>query len=88
MTLLFNNEYKDEINFCYLFGSYAKGKATSTSDVDLYLSSSLSGIRFVGLIEKIRTLLKKKIDLIRDSELENNIELIQEIFKYGIKIYG
>ena len=27
LTSLFDNEYKDEIDFCYLFGSYAKGLA-------------------------------------------------------------
>lgn len=58
------------------------------SDADLYISSSLTGLRFVGLIEKIRQILCKKVDLIRSSELENNIELVNEILKDGIKIYG
>lgn len=88
VTSLFDNEYKDEINFCYLFGSYAKGIAKENSDVDLYVSSSLTGIRFVGLIEKLRQTLHKKVDLLRESELKNNIELVNEIMKGGIKIYG
>ena len=62
--------------------------AKGNSDVDLYISSSLTGLRFVGLIEKIRQTLCKKVDLIRSSELENNIELVNEILKVGIKIYG
>lgn len=85
---LFDKEYKDQINFCYLFGSYASGKANPQSDVDLYVCSSLSGLNFVGLIEKIRRTLHKKVDLIRSSELVNNIELVNEIMKKGIKIYG
>ena len=85
---LFDNEYKEQIDFCYLFGSYAKGSANEKSDVDLYVSSSLSGLRFVGLIEKLRQTLHKKVDVIRSSELENNIELVNEIMKGGIKIYG
>ena len=30
-----------EVNFCYLFGSYAKGRATETSDVDLLISTNV-----------------------------------------------
>ena len=85
---VFDNLFQGEIEFCYLFGSYAKGLANEKSDVDLYVSSSLSGLRFVGLIEKLRQTLHKKVDVIRSSELENNIELVNEIMKGGIKIYG
>lgn len=88
ITILFNDEYKNQIEFCYVFGSYAKGCPKENSDVDLYISSSLQGLRFVGLIEKLRQTLHKKVDLIRSSELENNIELVNEILKDGIKIYG
>ena len=46
---------KYDVNFCYLFGTYAKGKATPTSDVDLLLSANVNGLRFYGLVEEIRT---------------------------------
>lgn len=85
---LFDNEYKGEVDFCYLFGSYAKGIAKENSDVDLYVSSSLTGFKFVGLIERTRQILHKKIDMLRSSEILNNIDLINEIMKEGIKIYG
>jgi len=85
---LFDAEYKGEIRFCCLFGSYARGTAKENSDVDLYVSSNLPGFRFVGLTESLRTILHKKVDVIRDSELENNIELVNDILKEGIKIYG
>ena len=85
---LFDNEYKGQIDFCYLFGSYSRGTAKETSDIDLYVASSLTGLKFVGLIERLRQTLHKKVDLIRSSELENNIDLINEIMKEGIKIYG
>lgn len=88
VSTLFDNEYKGQIDFCYLFGSYAKGLATEISDVDLYVSSSLTGIKFVGLIERLRQSLHKKVDVIRSSELNNNIELVNEIMKHGFKIYG
>ena len=88
LTTLFDNQYKDIVEFCYLFGSYAKGYATESSDVDLCVSSSLTGLDFVGLSEDIRNVLHKKVDLIRFNTLNNNLNLINEIMKDGIKIYG
>lgn len=85
---LFNNQYKGMIDFCYLFGSYAKGYAMERSDVDLCVSTSLKGLDFVGLSEDIRNLLHKKVDLIRFDTLKDNLELINEIMRDGIKIYG
>lgn len=81
-------KYEDNVSFCYLFGSYAKGYASETSDVDLCISTSLTGLKFIGLIEEIREALHKKVDLIRLSDLNNNIDLVNEIMKDGIKIYG
>ena len=88
LTSLFDSEYKGKIEFCYLFGSYAKGYAKGNSDVDLCVSTSLTGLRFAGLSEAIRTVLHKRVDLIRLNNLENNFELVCEIMKDGIKIYG
>ncbi|MBO4667367.1 MAG: nucleotidyltransferase domain-containing protein [Bacilli bacterium] len=88
ITSLFDTQYKGVVHFCYLFGSYAKGYATEKSDVDLCISSSLTGIRVAGLAEAIRSVLHKKIDLVRFDTLNDNLELINEIMKDGIKIYG
>ena len=77
-----------DVNFCYLFGSYAKGKATQKSDVDLLISANVKGLRFYGLIEEIREALHKRVDILDMNQLKNNIELTEEILKDGIKIYG
>ena len=79
---------KYDVNFCYLFGSYAKKKATPTSDVDLLIDSPITGLDYFGLVEDLRKSLNKKIDLLKLDQLTNNLELIQEIMKNGIKIYG
>lgn len=35
--------FKDyTVDYCYLFGSYAKGKATDTSDIDLLISTPIT----------------------------------------------
>jgi predicted nucleotidyltransferase len=77
-----------DVEYCYLFGSYAKGKATPTSDVDLFVNTSVMGLQFFELIEELRERLGKKVDLLDQRQLENNFELTSEILKDGIKIYG
>ena len=77
-----------EVSFCYLFGSYAKGKATPVSDVDLLISANVKGLKFYGLVEEIRTAIHKKVDVLDMNQLKDNIELTEEILKDGIKIYG
>ena len=77
-----------DISFCYLFGSYAKGTAKESSDVDLLVSTPLTGLKFFGLTEKLRITLNKKIDLLDMPQIENNPDLLSEILKDGIKIYG
>ena len=79
---------KYNIEYCYLFGSYAKGTAVACSDVDLLISTSVSGMKFYELAEVIREALQKKVDILNREQLTNNLTLINEILKDGIKIYG
>ena len=76
------------VQFCYLFGSYAKGKASAASDIDLVISSDISGLRFYELTEKLREALHKKIDILDMKQLAGNEKLLNEVLKDGIKIYG
>ena len=79
---------KYDVEYCYLFGSYAKHKATETSDVDLIINTKTTGLKFYGLVEELREALHKNVDLIRVVDLKENIELLNEILKDGIKIHG
>ena len=76
------------MKYAYLFGSYAKGRATGKSDVDILVSTSVTGIEFFGLVEELRTELHKKVDVLDNNQLKGNLELTEEILKDGIKIYG
>lgn len=76
------------VNFCYLFGSYAKGKETPKSDVDLLIDTDVDGLKFFGLVEKLRVALHKVVDLLDIKQVTKNPELLKEILKDGIKIYG
>ena len=77
-----------DVNYCYLFGSYAKAKAKPASDVDLLISVNIKGMEFYALVENIRTVLRKRVDVLDSKQLSNNLELTEEILKDGIKIYG
>ena len=78
----------NSVEYCYLFGSYAKGKATERSDVDLLVAIPIDRMKFFELIELLREKLKKKVDLLDTAQLNNNPTLVHEILKDGIKIYG
>lgn len=76
------------ISYCYLFGSYAKGKATEKSDIDLLISNDISGLKYYELLERLREALHKKVDMLDFNQLLNNEALLNEILKDGIRIYG
>ncbi|MBO4626355.1 MAG: nucleotidyltransferase domain-containing protein [Lachnospiraceae bacterium] len=71
-----------------LFGSYAKGTATATSDVDIVVVSEVTGLRFFGLTESLREALKKRVDILDQRQLVGNEELLRDVLKDGVRIYG
>ncbi len=78
---------KYDVSYCYLFGSYARNEANEKSDVDLLVSTKVTGMAFFGMAEALREELHKKIDLLNLEQLTNNLELINNILGEGIKIY-
>lgn len=83
-----DSKYKDKIYLVYLFGSYAKGYAKETSDVDLCISTDITGIDFLGLVEDLRNGLHKKVDVVRLCDIKQGNQLLIDIMKDGIKVYG
>lgn len=77
-----------EVEYCYLFGSYAKGKANESSDVDLFLKTNVTGLKYYGIVEALRVTLGKRVDVLDEKQIESNTALLQEILKDGVKIYG
>lgn len=76
------------VHYCILFGSYAKGKANESSDLDFLISTDIKGLKFYGLVEKLRTTLHKRVDVLNLDQLKDNLELTNEILRDGIRIYG
>ena len=76
------------IAYCCLFGSYARGTATESSDVDLLVSGEVEGLRFYGMVENLKTALRKNVDVLTSAQLIRNPELLDTILKEGIRIYA
>jgi len=51
---------------------YAKGTAVGTIDVDLLVSSDGKGLKYYRMVEKLRTSLHKKVDVLSIEQLTVN----------------
>ncbi len=75
------------IKYLYLFGSYAKNRAKDRSDVDLLVYTDIKDIRYFEIAETFREALHKKVELLNQDQLVNNITLTNEVLLDGIRLY-
>ena len=69
-----------------LFGSYAKGKATSSSDIDFIIDKGdLIGIKYFSLLEDLENAFNCKIDLITSGY--SNKDFLNNIKEDEVLIY-
>ena len=78
---------KYNISKVVLFGSYAKGLAKPTSDIDLVITTDITGLEFFGLLDDFVNTLNKDIDLIREKDIIKGSQVDEEIKKTGVIIY-
>lgn len=71
---------KFEVEHLYLFGSYATGTATPTSDIDIIIKGGKNIYALKEQIEQIKTL--KKIDIFEYDRCQN-IFLKEDMDLYG-----
>ena len=72
-----------------LFGSYAKGNPTQSSDIDILIDSNgkVTGIDFFGILEDITEVLDVPVDMLEASQIINGSLVQLEIEKTGVVIY-
>ena len=70
-----------------LFGSFAKGTARESSDIDIFVDSGLKGLQFFGLLEDVTACFAKPVDLIDASQITANSRVMEEIDKNGVLLY-
>ena len=76
------------VKYAYLFGSYAKKKASVKSDIDILISNDVKGMKMFGLHADLMDALHKEVDIIRVDDLSKKQEFLDEILLGGIKIYN
>ena len=78
---------KYDVNRAILFGSYAKGTATMKSDVDILVDCKLRGLRFMGLVDDVCTILGKDADIFNVSHIIPDSPIDHEIHQTGVLLY-
>lgn len=89
---------KYHIPTIYLFGSYARGTATDTSDIDLLIDTtgtSLTSLVALGALYcDLTETLKKPVDLITVSSLQqkaqmpSDLDFREAVMKERVKLYA
>ncbi len=65
---------RNDISYCALFGSFARGEADENSDIDLLVRFSKPiGWKFYGIAEDLQDILGKKVDLATENMLNKYI---------------
>ena len=78
---------KYDVRKATLFGSFAKGVAAESSDIDLLVDSGLRGLRFVGLLDELSEASGRSVDLIDTAHMQRSSPVAREIEKTGVVIY-
>ena len=65
----------------------SQGTATQKSDIDLLVDSHLRGMKFVGLMEAVRQIAGRPVDVFDVTHIERGSPLDREIHATGITIY-
>lgn len=79
---------RNDISFCALFGSFARGEADEESDIDLLIrfAKPKSLLGHIGITHEFEDALEKEVDLITENELSPHIK--ENILKDLKIIYG
>lgn len=78
---------RNDIEFCALFGSFARGEANDESDIDLLVRfSKPKGIDWLDAAFEIEDTLGRKVDLITEKSLHSLIR--ESVFKDLEIFYG
>ena len=76
-----------EVKCAFLYGSYARGEATTESDIDILVVSEPIGLEFYGMATQLEKALHKQVDLQTHRQIGDNADFLENILVEGIKIY-
>lgn len=79
---------KNPVRKAILFGSYAKGLVTPTSELDLVIDTDQKGLAFFAIADELEQVFHKKVDLFRLDQLEKGGTAEKEVVKTGLRIFA
>ncbi len=78
---------RNDIEFCAVFGSFARGEATEESDIDLLVRfSKPKGFDWVNAALEIEDALGRKVDLVTENSLSPDVR--ENVLKNLEVLYG
>ena len=80
-------EYEDEVSYAILFGSYAKEKARRDSDVNILISTRVTGLRLADMKARLEDVLRKRVSLLERKALLSPDSPLDEILRHGVRVY-
>lgn len=73
-----------DVKKAIVFGSYGKVSANIESDIDILVESDLKGLKFIGLLEDIKRIVKKDVDLFDKTHIDEDSLIDNEIKETGL----
>ncbi|MGI8670933.1 MAG: type VII toxin-antitoxin system MntA family adenylyltransferase antitoxin [Aridibacter sp.] len=79
---------RNDISFCALFGSFARGEATKKSDIDLLIrfAKPTSLLGHIGITHELEDALEKDVDLITENKLSSPVR--ENVLRDLMVVYG
>lgn len=76
-----------KVKCAYLYGSYARGEATASSDIDILVVCHGMGLDFFTMANELSESLHKEIDIQTHDQIGDNTDYLENLLAEGIKIY-
>ena len=65
---LIRRELKDKVKYAFIYGSFAKGEETESSDIDLFVVGDMKEDDLIGIIQKLEKTTNREINYVLWSE--------------------
>ena len=77
------------ISRAYVFGSYSRGEATETSDIDIIVvpDEGFRPQRVCGIMEEAMDVLNKEVDVLSIKEFKRESKILDSIMKGMVIVY-
>ena len=80
-------EYGSEVSYAILYGSYAKSKARRDSDVNLLISTRVTGLRLADMRARLEDVLRKRVSILERKKITPDGTLLDELLMHGVRVY-